>query len=89
MRTDVLSDSLWVQTVKVIRISIESLSVHELLMKVAGMRLKVIFLPAFVLRSMGNELVPSPLLAESSFISETHLRVRKYACAYHLAQQLQ
>ena len=58
---------------------------HELLMKVAGMRLKVIFLPA----GMGNELVPSPLLAESSFISETHLRVRKYACAYNLAQQLQ
>ena len=32
-------DSIWVQTVKVIRRSIESLSMPELLMKVVGMRL--------------------------------------------------
>ena len=35
---------------------------HELLMKVTGMRLKSDFLAkVFVLWSMGNELVPSPL----------------------------
>ena len=35
---------------------------HELLMKVAGMRFKRFsFAKVFVLRSMGNELVPSPL----------------------------
>ena len=34
---------------------------HELLMKVAGIRLKICLTKVFVLRSMGNELVP-PLL---------------------------
>ena len=35
---------------------------HELLMKVTGMRLKSRFLAeVFVVGSMGNELVPSPL----------------------------
>ena len=35
---------------------------HELLIKIAGMRLKSDFsAKVFVLRSMGNELVPSPL----------------------------
>ena len=46
-------------------LNIESLRVHELLMKVAGMRLKSDFSAKVpVLRSMGNELVPSPLPAE-------------------------
>ena len=36
---------------------------YELLMKVAGMRLKNVFFFAkvFALRSLGNETVPSPL----------------------------
>ena len=40
----------------------ESLHMHELLMKVAGMRSKCDFsAKVFALRSIGNELVPSPL----------------------------
>ena len=39
---------------------------HELLMKVAGMRLKSDFsVKMFVLRSIGNELVPLPHKNES------------------------
>ena len=42
---------------------------HELLMKVTGMRLKSDFLAkVFVLWSMGNELVPSPLYRNPSQI---------------------
>ena len=55
-------------------LNIEGLRTHELLIEVAGMLLKSDFLnKVFVLRSMGNELVPSHLKGEGRPI---HLRER-------------